>query len=106
MSIYSTLFWAGQAPTSTTVLYTVPGLMTVVVRDIELSNLTGAVLSMNIACSTPGFSDSILYRVFEVPNFEPGQWSGRAVLPAGSTIYTAAPAPGAFLHISGYLLSP
>lgn len=106
MSIYSTLFWAGEAPTSTTVLYTVPDQMTVVVRDIELSNLTGDVLSLNIACTTPEFSDSILYRVFELPNFEPGQWSGRAVLPAGSTIYTAAPAVGAFLHISGYLLSP
>lgn len=105
MSVYSTRFFAGHLPTAFTELYVVPATMTVVLRDMEFYNGTGAPTLFNVQGGVSG-SQTILYANATLEAGTWSQWQGRAVVNAGEGIWGFCGVSGVSAYISGYLLSP
>lgn len=103
-SVYSTQFFANVIPAGTTMLYTVPAGMTVVVRDIELYNSTAAGINVQVFVGGSG-ADAQIDTALPLTASTPRHWDGRAVLNAGQQIVGYAEAAGVQCLLSGYLLS-
>ena len=104
MSTYSTLFFSGEGVGGSQLVYTVPALSVVVLRDIEVWNNTTGPAALSVSRYVSG---SFVCVVVLTPAIESNvwwQWQGRAVFNPGDEIYISAP-PQMFAHISGYLLS-
>ena len=105
MSVYSTLFYSASAPNGSTAAYTVPAATTVVVRDIEAFNSTGAAIALSITRNVSGSTSSFIWVVEALAAQTWSQWKGRAVLNPADVLEVNTNAVGLYVHISGYLLS-
>lgn len=106
MSVYSTQFFLGTLAVAVQTLYTVPAGMTVVVRDIELSQGgTGPAVVTIWGQTVPGAQAYLVRQSALAPNVV-FQWQGRSVLQSGQTLQAFCNAANTELWISGYLLSP
>jgi hypothetical protein len=101
--IYSTLFWQGAIPTTSTTIYTVPSGQLAVVRDAEWCNASGAAASQHLTSEVTGFGNSVICGVNSLAAGQCETWQGRVVLPSGSAIVAAATEAGWFLVLCGYL---
>lgn len=104
MAVYSSLLWQGSAPSSTAVVYTVPAGITVVVRDVEWLNNTGAALNAYLLSAVSGFGDAAFAVNNSIPVSQAWQWQGRVVIPTGGSISVGGAPSGALVLISGYEL--
>lgn len=105
-SVYSRQFFIGILPPNGTVIFTVPASQTLVLRDIELYNGSGAVGGCSIQCRVSGALQSVLFQAFELGADNWAQWQGRAVLEQGQELASGAGAPNFYAHVSGYLFGP
>lgn len=103
MAIYSTLFWQGELPTAVTTVHSVPANETHILRDVEWLNATAAVQNPQVQTTVPGFGVAVVGRVNSLGVNLGGQWTGRVVLPAGSSLQVNGPSPGLFVVLSGYV---
>lgn len=105
MSVYSTQFFCGALTAGSQILYTVPTLQTVVMRDLEAYNGSGATSTLTISVYRSGSFKAL---IANVPNLAGGlgfQWTGRAVLNPGDELEANPPGTGWTLLASGYLLT-
>lgn len=103
MSTYSSSLFVGSFPVAQGLLFTVPTGVTCVIRDIEVYTWDVAGTAFNVAVDVSGQVGTV-YQVTAADSKSSHQWTGRTVIPAGSTIIGQA---GTNLNsgcISGYLL--
>lgn len=106
MSVYSTLFAAGSTVAGFQVVYTVPALMTVVVRDIEVTNLTALSGLLNVSRAVSGTAQQLIWRTPTLPTLTWAQWAGRTVLNPGDEIGLDGGSSSGWTYlVSGYLLT-
>lgn len=105
MSLYSTLFWQGELPTTETTIYTVAAGDLIVLRDAEYLNSSSGPENIQVQTTVPGFDVAVACRVNSVPSGEGAQWQGRVVVPAGGSLQVAGAAAGLYLILSGYLFT-
>lgn len=102
---YSTRFAAVTLSAAAPALYTVPEGYTAVIRDMELTNQTGAPVSFAVDVTVPGPLTATMYYNGAFPAASWVQWTGRVVLNAGDILGASAGAYPVGLVVSGYLLS-
>jgi hypothetical protein len=100
---YSTNFWTGPVPAGSTVLYTVPALEVVVIRDIEAFNSASSAQQISVQSRVSG-STGIIFNEAAAVSAANFQWQGRVVIPAGGELLGYAAEAGLLLIVSGYLL--
>jgi hypothetical protein len=105
VSVYSTRFFFGVAPTNSTTVYTVPSAMTVVLRDIECFNGSSSEDTISIRLVVPGLT-AMLVRFASLPTLTGAQWQGRSVMNSGDAFAVQSSTGQSYLTVSGYLLSP
>ena len=106
VATYSARLGYATVTPSGAVLFTVASGITCVVRDIEASNVGGAVASLNVALVVSGVGN--VGNVLILQNVAAGahsQWEGRLVLNAGDQLAAGATAGSFFLCVSGYNLT-
>lgn len=103
MPTYSTRFFAGNYVGSglPDVVYTVPALQVVVLRDIEV--FSSSADAFNVQLGVPGQTHVVwLGKIATAGTWM--QWQGRVVGNAGDTLTVYAASTGTQFMISGYLL--
>ena len=106
MTVYTQCLWRGQVSNAYTVVYTVPAGVAVVLRDIELSNLTGAAddfIEIDILGS--GGAGSAAVMRLDVKVGTSVQWQGRVAMESGARIQTAASTSGIAGQFTGYVFN-
>lgn len=105
MTVYSTRFAAVTLSAAEPALYTVPAGYVAVIRDMELTNQTGANVSFAIDLTSPGPLTATIYYDGSFPLASWFQWQGRVVLNAGDVLGASASSYPVGLVVSGFLLN-
>ena len=89
----------GQLPSSSTVLYTVPPGLTVLLKSFSLTNTVAAETEVNIQVNRSGTGRRVLSRDLILPAKGHAEWCGVRILAEGDTIVGQANAANAVDYV-------
>lgn len=105
MSTYSSRLFAGvMSAVADTNLYVVAAGTTVVLRDIEIYNYSGAVQALSLSVLVSGANFKCLQLPLPV-GIQTTQWQGRIVLEPTDILQGHCTTVDNFLYVSGYVLT-
>jgi hypothetical protein len=103
MSVYSANLFTGDAPTSTTLVYTSPSGIVTVVRDLQVFNGNTNSASLYVYSNVSG-SNLVFAGITGLAANAFFQWTGRAVIPPGNTLSIFGGVTSIAVMMSGYQL--